>query len=120
MKIISLNWKIIVVVKETRTEGKEDVSRMDVVKDYIDCINIHWIVIVTTGMYMHLRQICIIGLCLDEENIETSPPFDPSYASLIFMFSLLCLLAEYKLWPSSLKEPPTQLLYIYDVSNSLI
>lgn len=87
---------------------------MEAVKDYLDCVNVHWIVVVTTGMYMHLRQICIIGLCLDE---EPDPPFDPSYASVIFIFSVLCLLAEYKLWPSSLKEPPIQLLYIYEVKH---
>ena len=86
---------------------------MEVVKDYLDCINVHWIVIVTTGMYMHLRQICIIGLCLGD---DWKPPFDASYASVIFIFSVLSLVAEYKLWPSTLKEPPIQLLFIYEVN----
>lgn len=86
---------------------------MDAVKEYLSCINPHWIAVVATGMYTHLRQICIIGLCFDDDN---SPPFDPSYASVLFTFSVLCLLAEYRLWPRSLKEPPIQLLYIYEVS----
>lgn len=85
---------------------------MDTVKEYLGYINPHWVAVVVTGMYTHLRQICIIGLCFDEE----STPFDPSYASVLFIFSVLCLLAEYRLWPRTLKEPPIQLLYIYEVS----
>ena len=84
---------------------------MDTVKEYLGYINPHWIAVVVTGMYIHLRQICVIGLCFDEE----STPFDPSYASVLFVFSVLCLLAEYRLWPRTLKEPPIQLLYIYEV-----
>ncbi|XP_033228057.1 uncharacterized protein LOC117179936 [Belonocnema kinseyi] len=90
---------------------------MEAIKDYIDCINFHWIVVVATGMYTHIRQICIIGLCFDDDNI---PPFDPSYASVLFIFSVLCLLAEYKLWPRSLKEPPIQLLVIYEMLVSAL
>ncbi|XP_012143784.2 uncharacterized protein LOC105662840 isoform X1 [Megachile rotundata] len=85
---------------------------METVKEYLASINPHWIAVVATGMYTHLRQICIIGLCFDEEN---NLPFDPSYASVIFVFSVLCLLAEYRLWPRTLKEPPIQLLYIYEM-----
>ncbi|XP_015438688.1 PREDICTED: uncharacterized protein LOC107193710 [Dufourea novaeangliae] len=85
---------------------------METVKEYLGSINPHWVAVVMTGMYTHLRQICIIGLCFSEDNI---PPFDPSYASVIFTFSVLCLVAEYKLWPRSLKEPPIQLLYIYEM-----
>lgn len=85
---------------------------MDTVREYLGYINPHWIAVVATGMYTHLRQICIIGLCFDEDN---NPPFDPSYASVLFTFSVLCLLAEYRLWPRTLKEPPIQLLYIYEM-----
>ncbi|XP_012286882.1 uncharacterized protein LOC105703227 [Orussus abietinus] len=84
---------------------------MEAVKEYFECVNFHWLVVVLSGMYFHLRQICIIGLCFDEESM----PFDPSYASILFIFSVLCLLAEYKLWPRSLKEPPPQLLIIYEM-----
>lgn len=87
---------------------------METVKEYLGYINPHWIAVVVTGMYTHLRQICIIGLCFDEDN--NGPPFDPSYASVLFTFSVLCLLAEYRLWPRTLKEPPIQLLYIYEVN----
>ncbi|XP_015112460.1 uncharacterized protein LOC107038092 [Diachasma alloeum] len=85
---------------------------MDAVKDCIECINPHWIAMVGAGMYAHIRQICIIGLCFENENLA---PFQPTYASLIFTFSVLSLLAEFKPWPSSLKEPPVQLLYIYEM-----
>ncbi|KOC67628.1 hypothetical protein WH47_10403 [Habropoda laboriosa] len=85
---------------------------MDTVKEYLGYINPHWIAVVVTGMYTHLRQICIIGLCFEEDN---GLPFDPSYASVLFTFSALCLLAEYKLWPRTLKDPPIQLLYIYEM-----
>ncbi|KAI4484977.1 hypothetical protein M0802_012896 [Mischocyttarus mexicanus] len=85
---------------------------MDTVKEYVGYINPHWVAIVSTGMYTYLRHICIIGLCFEEEN---NPPFDPSYSSIIFVFSALCLIAEYRLWPRSLKEPPIQLLYIYEM-----
>ncbi|XP_031827539.1 uncharacterized protein LOC116424799 isoform X2 [Nomia melanderi] len=85
---------------------------METVKEYLGSINPHWVAVVATGMYTHLRQICIIGLCFDDEN---SSPFDPSYASVLFIFSVLCLLAEYRLWPRTLKEPPIQLLYIYEM-----
>lgn len=87
---------------------------METVKEYLGYVNPHWIAVVVTGMYTHLRQICIIGLCFDEDN--NGPPFDPSYASVLFTFSVLCLLAEYRLWPRTLKEPPIQLLYIYEVN----
>lgn len=90
---------------------------METVKEYLGYINPHWIAVVVTGMYTHLRQICIIGLCFDEDN--NGPPFDPSYASVLFTFSVLCLLAEYRLWPRTLKEPPIQLLYIYEVNCPL-
>lgn len=90
---------------------------METVKEYLGSINPHWVAVVATGMYTHLRQICIIGLCFDDEN---SPPFDPSYASVLFTFSVLCLLAEYKLWPRTLKEPPIQLLYIYEMLVSAL
>lgn len=86
---------------------------MDAVKNFFECFNYHWIIIVVTGIYIHLRQICIIGLCFDEELIL---PFDPSYASVLFIFSVLCLLAEYRLWPRSLKEPPVQLMIVYEVN----
>ncbi|KAG7208391.1 hypothetical protein KM043_014623 [Ampulex compressa] len=85
---------------------------MEIVKEYAGSINPHWIAVVATGMYTHLRQICIIGLCFEEEN---NSPYDPSYASVLFTFSVLCVLAEYKLWPRTLKEPPVQLLYIYEL-----
>ncbi|XP_076663506.1 uncharacterized protein LOC143366349 [Andrena cerasifolii] len=85
---------------------------MDTVKEYLGYVNPHWVAVVASGMYTHLRQICIIGLCFDD---DSSPPFDPSYASVLFTFSVLCLLAEYKLWPRTLKEPPIQLLYIYEM-----
>ncbi|XP_043513803.1 uncharacterized protein LOC122530691 isoform X1 [Frieseomelitta varia] len=92
--------------------GVADITEdMDTVKEYLGYINPHWIAVVVTGMYTHLRQICVIGLCFDEE----STPFDPSYASVLFVFSVLCLLAEYRLWPRTLKEPPIQLLYIYEM-----
>ncbi|KAL2723737.1 hypothetical protein V1477_018969 [Vespula maculifrons] len=85
---------------------------MDTVKEYVGCINPHWVAIVSAGMYTYLRHICIVGLCFEEEN---NPPFDPSYSSILFVFSALCLVAEYRLWPRSLKEPPIQLLYIYEM-----
>ncbi|XP_043505158.1 uncharacterized protein LOC122526069 [Polistes fuscatus] len=85
---------------------------MDTVKEYVGCINPHWVAVVSTGMYTYLRHICIIGLCFEDEN---NPPFDPSYSSILFVFSALCVLAEYRLWPKSLKEPPIQLLYIYEM-----
>ncbi|KAL6431686.1 hypothetical protein ACFW04_007313 [Cataglyphis niger] len=85
---------------------------METVKYYARFIDPHWITVVATGLYTHLRHICIIGLCFEEE--ETLP-FDPSYASVLFVFSVLCLLAEYRLWPITLKEPPIQLLYIYEM-----
>ncbi|XP_066596370.1 uncharacterized protein [Prorops nasuta] len=85
---------------------------METLKDCYQCYNPHWLVIVASGMYLHLRNNCIIGFCLDE---DPKPPFDPSYSSHIFMISVLCLLAEYKLWPRSLKDPPILLLYIYDI-----
>nr|KAF7399894.1 hypothetical protein H0235_015631 [Vespula pensylvanica] len=86
---------------------------MDTVKEYVGCINPHWVAIVSAGMYTYLRHICIVGLCFEEEN---NPPFDPSYSSILFVFSALCLVAEYRLWPRSLKEPPIQLLYIYEAN----
>ncbi|XP_011161826.1 uncharacterized protein LOC105197232 [Solenopsis invicta] len=85
---------------------------METVKYYANFIDTHWIAVVATGLYTHLRQICIIGLCFEE---ESSLPFDSSYASVLFVFSVLCLLAEYRLWPITLKEPPIQLLYIYEM-----
>ncbi|CAL1678933.1 unnamed protein product [Lasius platythorax] len=85
---------------------------METVKYYARFIDPHWITVVTTGLYTHLRQICIIGLCFEDEG---TLPFDPSYASVLFVFSVLCLLAEYRLWPVTLKEPPIQLLYIYEM-----
>ncbi|XP_078033109.1 uncharacterized protein LOC144467952 [Augochlora pura] len=85
---------------------------MEVVKDYLGSINPHWVAVVAAGMYTHLRQICIIGLCFDD---DSSSSFEPTYASVLFTFSVLCLLAEYKLWPRTLKEPPIQLLYIYEM-----
>ncbi|XP_011314308.1 uncharacterized protein [Fopius arisanus] len=85
---------------------------MDAVKDCIECINTHWIAMVSAGMYVHIRQICIIGLCFENENLL---PFQPTYTSLFFTFSVLSLLAEFKPWPSSLKEPPVLLLYIYEM-----
>lgn len=90
---------------------------METVKYYANFIDPHWITVVVTGLYTHLRQICIIGLCFEEEN---ALPFDPSYSSVLFVFSVLCLLAEYRLWPITLKEPPIQLLYIYEVSPRTI
>lgn len=86
---------------------------MDTVKYYISLVDPHWLAVVATGLYTHLRQICIIGLCFEN---ETKLPFDQSYASVLFVFSVLCLLAEYRLWPVTLKEPPIQVLYIYEVS----
>ncbi|KAJ8679482.1 hypothetical protein QAD02_015269 [Eretmocerus hayati] len=90
---------------------------MEAVRDYLECINFHWIIVVCTGLYMHLREICLIGLCFE---VVKDPPFDPSYASLIFVFSTLCLVAEYRLWPRSLKEPPIQLLIIYEMLVSAL
>jgi len=84
---------------------------MDKLKHYMSLVDTHWIVVVATGMYTHLREVCIIGLCNDND-----VPFHQSYASVLFVFSVLCLLAEYRLWPISLKEPPIQVLYIYEVS----
>ncbi|XP_076660718.1 uncharacterized protein LOC143364097 [Halictus rubicundus] len=98
--------------EEICSNVKSIVKNMELVKEYLGSVNPHWVAVVTAGMYTHLRQICIIGLCLDDDN---SPPFDPSYASVLFTFSVLCLLAEYKLWPRTLKEPPIQLLYIYEM-----
>lgn len=86
---------------------------METVKYYARFVDPHWTTVVATGLYTHLRQICIIGLCFEKEDIL---PFDPSYASVLFVFSVLCLLAEYRLWPVTLKDPPIQLLYIYEVS----
>lgn len=86
---------------------------MDAVKDCVECIDPHWVIMVATGMYTHIRQICIIGLCYENENIA---PFTPTCASVIFTFSVLSLLSEYKPWPKLLKEPPIQLLYIYEVN----
>ncbi|XP_014205007.1 uncharacterized protein LOC106636956 [Copidosoma floridanum] len=85
---------------------------MDTIKEYMECINFHWIIVVLTGMYVQLRDICLIGLCFE---VIRDPPFNPSYATLIFVFSTVCLLAEYRLWPRSLKEPPIQLLIIYEI-----
>ena len=87
---------------------------MDCIREYFECVNFHWIIVVFTGLYMHLRQICLVGLCFE---VTKETPFDPSYASLIFIFSALCLIAEYRLWPRSLKKPPMQLLVIYEVST---
>ncbi|XP_063984438.1 uncharacterized protein LOC135166264 isoform X2 [Diachasmimorpha longicaudata] len=86
--------------------------KMDAVRDCIECINFHWIAMVGAGMYAHIRQICVIGLCFEHENLV---PFQPTHASLIFTFSVLSLLAEFKPWPSSLKEPPVLLLYLYEM-----
>lgn len=86
---------------------------MEKIKYYVNFIDPHWIAIVATGLYSHLRQICIIGLCFEN---ETKLPFDQSYASVLFVLSVLCLLAEYRLWPVTLKQPPIQVLYIYEVS----
>lgn len=91
---------------------------METVKYYARIINPHWTTVVLTGLYTHLRQICIIGLCFEKEDFIL--PFDPSYASVLFVFSVLCLLAEYRLWPVTLKEPPIQLLYIYEVSPGVL
>lgn len=82
-------------------------------KYYANFVDPHWVAVVATGLYTHLRQICIIGLCFEENYL----PFDPSYSSVLFVLSVLCLLAEYRLWPITLKEPPIQLLYIYEVSD---
>ncbi|XP_054014516.1 uncharacterized protein LOC128895707 isoform X2 [Hylaeus anthracinus] len=82
---------------------------METVKEFLGCINPHWVAVVAAGMYTHLREIYIIGLCFNDRST------DPSYASALFTFSVLCLLAEYKLWPRTLKEPPIQLLYIYEM-----
>ncbi|PBC31919.1 hypothetical protein APICC_05633 [Apis cerana cerana] len=100
------------LMKEEMYENVK-LTDMETVKEYLGYVNPHWIAVVVTGMYTHLRQICIIGLCFDEDN--NGPPFDPSYASVLFTFSVLCLLAEYRLWPRTLKEPPIQLLYIYEM-----
>ncbi|EZA48720.1 hypothetical protein X777_12878 [Ooceraea biroi] len=85
---------------------------METVKYYVNFVNPHWVAVVATGLYTHLRQICIIGLCFEN---DTKLPFDQSYASVLFVFSVLCLLAEYRLWPVTLKEPPIQVLYIYEM-----
>ncbi|XP_014473542.1 PREDICTED: uncharacterized protein LOC106743839 [Dinoponera quadriceps] len=84
---------------------------MEMVKYYANFVDPHWVAVMATGLYTHLRQICVIGLCFEENYL----PFDPSYSSILFVFSVLCLLAEYKLWPVTLKEPPIQLLYIYEM-----
>lgn len=86
---------------------------METVKYYANFVNPHWVAVVATGLYTHLREICIIGLCIEQGDPLS---FGPSYASVLFVFSVLCLLAEYRLWPVTLKEPPIQLLYIYEVS----
>ncbi|XP_024944218.1 uncharacterized protein LOC107271203 isoform X2 [Cephus cinctus] len=39
---------------------------------------------------------------------------------IAIVLSVLCLLAEYKLWPRSLKEPPVQLVYIYEMLVSAL
>lgn len=88
---------------------------MEMVKYYANLVDPHWVAVVATGIYTHLRQICVIGLCFEENHLS----FDPSYSSILFVFSVLCLLAEYRLWPITLKEPPIQLLYIYEVSPCL-
>ncbi|XP_043257919.1 uncharacterized protein LOC122400483 [Colletes gigas] len=85
---------------------------METLKEYVGCINPHWVAVVATGMYTHIRRIYIINLCFDNDNSQF---FDLSYASVLFTFSVLCLLAEYRLWPRTLKEPPIQLLYIYEM-----
>ncbi|KAL7286525.1 uncharacterized protein LOC106654767 [Trichogramma pretiosum] len=90
---------------------------MDAIRDYLECMNFHWLIVVATGLYTHLREICLIGLCSED---YPEPTFDSSYASLIFIFSTLCLLAEYRLWPRSLKEPPIQLLIIYEMLVSAL
>ncbi|XP_020277805.1 uncharacterized protein LOC109851787 isoform X2 [Pseudomyrmex gracilis] len=86
---------------------------METVRYYANFINPHWIAVVATGLYTHIRQICVIGLC----SMQEKPAFEAysPYASLLFVFSVLCLLAEYRLWPITLKEPPIQLLYIYEM-----
>ncbi|KAH0953504.1 hypothetical protein HN011_010140 [Eciton burchellii] len=88
---------------------------MDKLKHYMSLVDTHWIVVVATGMYTHLREVCIIGLCNDND-----VPFHQSYASVLFVFSVLCLLAEYRLWPISLKEPPIQVLYIYEMMLAVL
>lgn len=111
----------LILIRRTIKESTQSLnwSRMDVLRDWMECVNYHWLVIVGTGLYMHLREVCLIGLCFESvKDPSLDPPFDPSFASLIFVFSTLCLLAEYRLWPRSLKEPPIQLMIIYEVSNS--
>lgn len=86
---------------------------MDVVKEYVNNVNFHWLAVVMSGLYIHLRQICFIGLCLEESEVVEN--LDTIAASTIFVLSALLLLAEYNIWPRSLKEPPIHLLYIYEV-----
>ncbi|XP_074100416.1 uncharacterized protein LOC141528315 isoform X2 [Cotesia typhae] len=83
---------------------------MEAVRDWVECINGHWIAMIAAGMYTHIRQICIIGFCF-----EDGPIVHPSYPSLLFTFSILSVFAEHKPWPRSLKVPPAYLLYIYEM-----
>ena len=87
---------------------------MDVVQEYLDIINYHWFVIVGTGMYIHLREKCLVGLCFGD---IVTPSFDHFNASTIFMFAVMCLLTDYSLWPNSLKKPPLALFILYEVSS---
>lgn len=89
---------------------------MEALMDYVECLNTHWLAMVSAGMYTHIREICIIGLCFEESH---GPVFHPTFASLFFTFSVLSVLAEYKPWPRSLKEPPLLLLYIYEVIRKI-
>ncbi|XP_008547092.1 uncharacterized protein LOC103570952 [Microplitis demolitor] len=83
---------------------------MDLMRDWVDGINCHWVAMIAAGMYTHMREICVIGLCFEE-----GPIVHPSYSSLLFTFSILSVFAEHKPWPRSLKEPPVFLLYIYEM-----
>lgn len=83
---------------------------MEAMRDWVECINGHWIAMIAAGMYTHIRQICVIGFCF-----EDGPIVHPSYPSLLFTFSILSVFAEHKPWPRSLKAPPAYLLYIYEV-----
>lgn len=75
--------------------------------------NVHWLLVVYSGLYMHLRDLSWLKPIL----CDLGPlPFDPSYSTLIFMFSLLCLVAEYSLYPESLRIPPNCFFIFYKVS----
>lgn len=70
------------------------------------------VVIVTTGVIMHLNSISIIEL-----KYTKLPMLTPNAASTLFVFSSLCVLSKLRpLWPNVLRKPQRILIFIVEMA----